>query len=69
MRNKLKAYAYPIFLPIGAEDHFDGVIDVVNQKAILWGPGDVANEGLNYEVKEIPAEHQETRQGRARGID
>jgi len=58
MRNKLKAYAYPIFLPIGAEDHFDGVIDVVNQKAILWGPGDVANEGLNYEVKEIPAEHQ-----------
>jgi elongation factor G len=58
MRNKLKAYAYPIFLPIGAEDHFDGVIDVVNQKAIVWGPGDVANEGLNYEVKEIPAEHQ-----------
>jgi len=59
MRNKLKAYAYPIFLPIGAEDHFAGVIDVVNQKAIVWGPGDVANEGLNYEVKEIPAEHQE----------
>ena len=59
MRNKLKAYAYPIFLPIGAEDHFDGVIDVVNQKAIVWGPGDVANEGLNYEVKDIPAEHKE----------
>jgi elongation factor G len=59
MRNKLKAYAYPIFLPIGAEDHFDGVIDVVNQKAIVWGPGDVINEGLNYEVKDIPAEHQE----------
>ena len=58
MRNKLKAYAYPIFLPIGAEDHFDGVIDVVNQKAILWGLGDVVNEGLNYEVKVIPAEHQ-----------
>jgi elongation factor G len=62
MRNKLKAYAYPIFLPIGAEDHFDGVIDVVNQKAILWGPGDVANEGLNYEVKEIPAEHKDRAQ-------
>ncbi len=58
MRNKLKAYAYPIFLPIGAEDYFDGVIDVVNQKAIVWGPGDVVNEGLNYEVKDIPAEHQ-----------
>ena len=31
---------------------------MVNQKAIVWGPGDVANEGLNYEVKEIPAGHQ-----------
>jgi elongation factor G len=59
MRTKLKAYAYPVFLPIGAEDQFAGVIDVVNQKAIVWGPGDVANEGLNYEVREIPAEHQE----------
>ena len=29
----------PIFLPIGAEDHFDGVIDVVNQKAICLGTG------------------------------
>ena len=38
MRNKLKAYAYPIFLPIGAEDGFEGVIDLVNQKAILWAP-------------------------------
>jgi elongation factor G len=59
MRTKLKAYAYPVFLPIGAEDQFAGVIDVVNQKAIVWGPGDVGNEGLNYEVREIPAEHQE----------
>src|SRR6516225_672833 len=59
MRTKLKAYAYPIFLPIGAEDQFAGVIDVVNQKAIVWGPGDVVNEGLNFEAKEIPAEHKE----------
>jgi elongation factor G len=58
MRKKLNAYAFPIFLPIGAEDKFAGVIDVVSQKAIVWGPGDVANEGLNYEVKEIPAELQ-----------
>jgi elongation factor G len=54
MRTKLKAYAYPVFLPIGAEDKFEGVIDVVNQKAIWWGAGDVVNEGLNYEVREIP---------------
>jgi elongation factor G len=59
MRTKLRAYAYPIFLPIGAEDKFEGVIDVVNQKAVVWGPGDITNEGLNYEAKEIPAEHRE----------
>jgi elongation factor G len=59
MRKKLNAYAFPIFLNIGAEDQFLGVIDVVNQKAILWGPGDVQNEGLNYEVAEVPAEHKE----------
>jgi elongation factor G len=59
MRTKLKAYAFPIFLPIGAEDKFEGVIDVVNQKAIVWGAGDISNEGLNYEVRDVPAEHQE----------
>src|SRR5262250_1239561 len=50
MRKKLGAYAYPVFLPIGAEDRFEGVIDVVNQKAIVWGEGEVANEGLKYEI-------------------
>src|SRR5579872_2892996 len=54
MRKKLGAYAYPIYLPIGAEEQFSGVIDIVNQKAIVWGPGDVVNEGLKYEVQEIP---------------
>src|ERR1700675_1947532 len=54
MRKKLGAYAYPVFLPIGAEDQFAGVIDIVNQKAIVWGPSDVTNEGLKYEVQDIP---------------
>ncbi|GDY19853.1 elongation factor G [Verrucomicrobiota bacterium] len=54
MRKKLNAYAFPIFLPIGAEDYFEGVIDVVNQKAITWGPAEVVNEGLKYEITEIP---------------
>ena len=54
MRKKLGAYAYPIYLPIGAEDKFEGVIDVVSQKAITWGVGEVVNEGLKYEVREIP---------------
>ena len=58
MRNKLKAYAFPIFLPIGAEDNFAGLVDVVNQKCFWFGEGDVTNEGLNYDVREIPAEHQ-----------
>jgi elongation factor G len=59
MRNKLKAYAFPVFLPIGAEDKFAGLIDVVNQKCFWFGEGDVANEGLNYEIREIPPEHLE----------
>ena len=62
MRNKLKAYAFPVFLPVGAEDAFAGLIDVVNQKCFWFGEGDVANEGLNYEVREIPPEHRERAQ-------
>ena len=54
MRKKLNAYAFPIFLPIGAEDYFEGVIDIVNQKAITWGPVEVVNEGLKYDIVEIP---------------
>ena len=78
MRTKLKAYAYPIFLPLGqgpteaegrpVEGGFEGVIDVVNQKTIYWGPGE-ANEGLNYEIREIARRRPGTCQGRARRID
>ena len=59
MRKKLNAYAFPIFLPIDAEDAFAGVVDVVNQKAIVWGPGDTTTEGLKYEITEVPARLQE----------
>src|SRR6476620_7183384 len=57
MRKKLGAYAYPIFLPIGKEDYFTGVIDIVNQKAIVYD----ANQetGLKYEVTDIPADLKE----------
>ena len=52
MRKKLGAYAYPVALPIGKEDHLLGAIDLVNQKAILY---DVNDElGLKYQVAEIP---------------
>jgi elongation factor G len=58
MRTKLKAYAFPIYLPIGAEDQLSGLIDVVNQKAVIWGAGDLTNEGLKYDLTEIPEEHK-----------
>jgi elongation factor G len=58
MRKKLGAYAYPIFLPIGKEDYFSGVVDVVNQKAIVYDPSD--DTGLKYEVTDIPAELKES---------
>ena len=54
MRKKLGAYAYPVFLPIGKEDHLSGVIDVVNQKAVVYDATDEA--GLKYDITEIPAE-------------
>jgi elongation factor G len=54
MRKKLGANAHPIYLPIGAEEKFEGVIDVVNQKAIIWGQGDIQKEGLAYNITEIP---------------
>jgi len=54
MRKKLGAYAFPIYLPIGKEDYFSGVVDVVNQKAIVYDPTD--DTGLKYQVTDIPAE-------------
>jgi len=59
MRKKLGAYAFPIQLPIGAEDKFAGIIDVVNQKAVVWGEGDLTTEGLKYEVQDIPANYKD----------
>jgi elongation factor G len=59
MRKKLNAYAFPIYLPIGAEENFEGVIDVVSQKAISWGKGEVVKEGLSYAIIDIPEELKE----------
>jgi len=57
MRKKLGAYAYPVVIPIGKEDYLDGVIDVVNQKAIIYDRADEL--GMKYEVGPIPEEHVE----------
>ena len=56
LRNKLKAPACPIELPIGKEDGFKGVIDLLEMKAIVY---DEATEGKKFEVGEIPAEFRD----------
>src|ERR1700747_352385 len=60
MRKKLGAYAYPVFLPLGKEDSFRGVIDIVNQKAIVYDENDEV--GLKYQVTDIPAELKDSAQ-------
>ncbi|MBI4515069.1 MAG: elongation factor G [Deltaproteobacteria bacterium] len=53
IRERLKANAVPIQLPIGQEEHFRGIIDLVSMKAILW---DDDSLGARYRTDEIPAE-------------
>ena len=52
MRARLKANPVPIQIPIGAEEKFEGVIDLVRMKAVYW---DDATQGMKYELREIPA--------------
>ena len=51
MRARLKANPVPLQIPIGAEDTFQGVIDLIRMKAIVW---DEASQGMKFELKEIP---------------
>jgi len=57
IRERLKANAVPIQIPIGAEDNFKGVVDLVKMKALVWD--DEAALGSKYREEEIPAELQE----------
>ncbi len=57
MRTRLQANPVPIQVPIGAEDSFKGVIDLVRMKAILW---DEASQGMKFELADIPAELADT---------
>ena len=54
IKTRLKANPVPIQIPIGAEDTFKGVVDLVEMKALIWD--DDAAMGSNYKVVEIPAE-------------
>ncbi len=57
IRDRLKGNPVPIQLPIGAEDGFQGVVDLVKMKAIVWDMD--AAMGSNYHVEEIPADMQD----------
>jgi elongation factor G len=52
IRARLRANPVPIQLPIGAEDAFEGVIDLIKMKAIYW---DMETQGMKFEFREIPA--------------
>ena len=54
IKNKLGATAVPICLPIGAEDKFEGIVDLIDMKAIFYDGN--SEELVNYKEGEIPAE-------------
>src|ERR1700687_494806 len=60
IRDKLKAKPLVLQLPIGAEEKFTGVIDLVENRALIW---DEDRLGANYRVEEIPAEQRESARG------
>ena len=51
LKARLGANPVPMQVPIGAEDHFEGVIDLVKMKAIYW---DAESQGMKFEYREIP---------------
>ena len=53
LKSRLGAVAVPMQVPIGAEDGFEGVVDLLKMKAIHW---DAASQGLNFEYRDIPAD-------------
>ena len=53
MKTRLGANPVPIVVPIGAEENFQGVVDLIEMKAIIW---DEESQGMKFEYGEIPAE-------------
>lgn len=56
MKEKLNAKPVPIFLPIGSSNTFEGIIDLIREKALYFNADDY---GTSFEEKEIPNEHKE----------
>jgi elongation factor G len=59
MRTRLKANPVPIQVPIGAEEKFEGVVDLIRMKAIYW---DDNSQGMKFELRDIPADLADTAQ-------
>lgn len=53
MKLRLKASPVPMVIPIGAEENFTGVVDLIKMKAIIW---DEASQGMKFDYRDIPAE-------------
>ena len=53
LKTRLKAHPVPIVIPIGAEENFTGVVDLVKMKGIIW---DEASQGIKFEYIDIPPE-------------
>jgi len=60
MRDKLKATPLLLHLPIGAEEKFSGIIDLIDRKALIW---DEDRLGASYRIEEIPADLKERAEG------
>ncbi len=59
MRSRLKANPVAIVIPIGAEENFAGVVDLIKMKAIFW---DEASQGMKFDYRDIPADLVDTAQ-------
>ncbi|MFZ5467199.1 MAG: elongation factor G [Pseudomonadota bacterium] len=53
LKQRLGGNPVPVVLPIGAEDNFQGVVDLIRMKAIYWNEAD---KGMTYDVRDIPAD-------------
>ncbi|RRQ23233.1 elongation factor G [Guyparkeria sp. SCN-R1] len=56
LKKRLGAVPVPVVIPIGAEDEFQGVVDLIRMKAIYWNTDDM---GMTYDERDIPAELQD----------
>ena len=56
MKLRLRANPVPVVIPIGAEDKFEGVVDLIKMKAIIW---DEASQGMKFDYRDIPADLKE----------